>query len=188
MTKHPSKFAATAFTVVIAGAAAMWTAAASAAPIAITWADLIPASAVIGDKVHELSGTVQHGQVSAAPENVDGSPTKSIEELLGISSGVAYRNDLDQKEVKISGFLLPLAFNGTKVSQFLLVPFVGACIHVPAPPANQLVLVDVPQGYATSGLWEPISVTGTLSVSGISTDLAQVGYALKATVVSHLAA
>jgi hypothetical protein len=66
------------------------------------------------------------------------------------------------------------------------VPFVGACIHVPAPPANQLVLVEMAKGYDTSGLWEPISVTGTLSVSGISTDLAQVGYALKATVVNHL--
>src|SRR3954466_16133084 len=150
MTKHLSRFIGTAFTVVIAGAAAVWAAAASAAPIPITWADLIPASAIIGDKVHELSGTVQHGQVSAAPENVDGSPTKSIEELLGISSGVAYRNDLDQKEIKISGFLLPLAFNGTKVTLFVLGPFVGPCIPVPAPPANQLVLVDMAQGYATS--------------------------------------
>ena len=130
---------------------------------------------------------MQHSQVSAAPESTDGAPTKTIEELLGISSGVAYRNDLDHKEVKISGFLLPLAFNGTKVTTFLLVPFVGACIHVPPPPANQLVLVDMPQGYSTSGLWEPISVTGTLSVSGISTELAQVGYSIKATAVNHLA-
>ncbi len=43
----------------------------------------------------------------------------------------------------------------------LLVPFVGACVHVPPPPANQLVLVEVPGGYATSGLWEPVSVTGS---------------------------
>jgi hypothetical protein len=159
---------------------------ATAAPIAITWADLIPASAVIGDSVHELTGTVQHNQVTNDAESATGGPTVSIEQLLGISSGVAYRNDLDQKEVKISGFILPLAFNGTKVTQFLLVPFVGACIHVPPPPANQLVLVDMPQGYSTTGLWEPITVTGTLSVSGISTELAQVGYALKATVVQHL--
>ena len=73
----------------------------TAAAIQVTWEDLIPASAVIGDKVHELTGTVQHSQVSAAPENVDGAPTKSIEELLGISSGVAYRNDLNQKEVRV---------------------------------------------------------------------------------------
>jgi hypothetical protein len=175
--------------IVVAGffaAAAFGAGAVSAAPIDITWADLIPASAIIGDKVHELSGTVAHSQVTNDAESATGGPTVSIESLLGISSGVAYRNDLDHKDVKISGFILPLAFNGTKVTQFLLVPFVGACIHVPPPPANQLVLVDVPQGYNTSGLWEPISVTGTLSVAGISTELAQVGYSLKASAVAHL--
>jgi hypothetical protein len=160
---------------------------AHAAPIDITWADLIPKSAVVGDKAKVLEGVVQHAQVSSAPESAGASqPTASIEQLLGITSAVAYRNDLDQKDVKISGFILPLQFNGTKVTQFLLVPFVGACIHVPPPPANQLVLVDVPEGYPTTGLWEPVSVTGTLSVSGISTALAQVGYALKASDVKHL--
>jgi hypothetical protein len=152
---------------------------ASAAVIDITWADLIPKSALVGDSAKILQGTVQHSQVSTLSESAASTaPTKTIEEILGITSAVAYRNDLDQKDVKISGFVLPLQFNGTKVTQFLLVPFVGACIHVPPPPANQLVLVEVPQGYATSGLWEPVAVTGTLSVSGISTELAQVGYAL----------
>jgi hypothetical protein len=157
-----------------------------AAPISITFADLIPASAIIGDKVHELTGIVQHNQVSNDAESSTGGPAVTAEQLLGISSGTAYRNDLDHKDVKINGFLLPLKFNGTKVTEFLLVPFVGACVHVPPPPANQLVLIDVPQGYETSGLWEPITVTGTLTVSGVSTDLADVGYALKASQVVHL--
>jgi hypothetical protein len=161
---------------------------ASAAVINITWADLIPASALIGGKpANVLGGVVQHSQVSTTGETAGASqPTTSIEELLGITSGVAYRNDLDKKDVKISGFVLPLQLNGDKVTQFLLVPFVGACVHVPPPPANQLVLVDVPQGYKTTGLWEPVSVTGTLSVSGISMELAQVGYSLKASNVNHI--
>jgi hypothetical protein len=171
---------------VAVAAAFAGTAAVSAAPIQITWADLIPASAVIGDKVHELSGTVQHSQVTNDAESASGAPSVSIEQLLGISSGTAYRTDLDKKDVQISGFILPLAFNGTKVTQFLLVPFVGACIHVPPPPANQLVLVDVPQGYATTGLWEPITVTGTLGIAGLTTELAQVGYSLKASGIVHL--
>jgi hypothetical protein len=183
MCNRPASFAAAGF---LAITTAIGAGAASAAPLDISWADLIPASAIIGDKVHELSGTVAHNQVTNDAESSTGGPSTSIEQLLGISSGVAYRNDLDHKDVRISGFLLPLSFSGTKVTQFLLVPFVGACIHVPAPPANQLVLVDVPQGYSTSGLWEPISVSGTLSVSGISTDLAMVGYALKASDVKHL--
>ena len=165
---------------VVAGAAIAWSAAACAAPIAITWSDLIPASAIIGGSVHALSGTVQHSQVSSAAENIDGAPTKSIEELLGISSGVAYRNDLDMKEVKISGFLLPLAFNGTKVTQFLLVPFVGACIHVPPPPANQIIYVKVEQGFDVQGTFDPVWVTGTLKVTPTFTGLADAGYSLEA--------
>src|SRR5436309_201911 len=76
----------------------------SAAPIAITFADLIPASAIIGDKVHELTGFVQHNQVTNEAESSTGGPTVSAEQLLGISSGVVYRNDLDHKDVKINGF------------------------------------------------------------------------------------
>jgi hypothetical protein len=161
---------------------------ASAAVINITWADLIPASALIGGKpANVLGGVVQHSQVSSSAETAGSSqPTTSIEQLLGITSGVAYRNDLDKKEVKLSGFVLPLKFNGDKVTQFLLVPFVGACVHVPPPPANQLVLVDVPQGYQTTGLWEPVTVIGTLAVSGISMELAEVGYLLKASGVNHI--
>ncbi len=181
--KHRSLFAAIGLAGLVAASGPV-----SAAVIDITWADLIPASALINGKATILSGTVQHSQVSSAPETAGSTPlpTESIEKLMGISSGVAYRNDLDKKDVKISGFILPLQFNGTKVTQFLLVPFVGACVHVPPPPANQLVLVEVPGGYATSGLWEPVSVTGVLAVSGISTELAQVGYSLKATVVNHI--
>ena len=161
-------------------AAALCGPAANAAPIDITWADLIPASAIIGDKVHELSGTVQHNQVTNEAESTTATSSVSIEQLLGISSGVAYRNDLDHKDVKISGFILPLAFNGTKVTQFLLVPFVGACIHVPPPPANQIVYVKVEQGFDVQGTFDPVWVTGTLKVTPTFTGLADAGYSLEA--------
>ncbi|MEK9753358.1 MAG: DUF3299 domain-containing protein [Rhodospirillaceae bacterium] len=55
---------------------------------------------------------------------------------------------LDSKLVKISGYVLPLELDGTRVGEFLLVPFVGACIHVPAPPKNQMVFVRLKQSYA----------------------------------------
>jgi hypothetical protein len=176
-----------ATTLVAAFAACLAANIARAVPLAITWADLIPAAVITGKDVHLLEGVVQHSQVSSAPESsAAATPSTSIEELLGISSGTAFRNDLDRTEVKLSGFVLPLAFSGTKVTEFLLVPFVGACVHVPPPPANQLVLVSVPGGYASGGLWEAVSVTGVLSVSTISTELAKVGYSLAANGVSKL--
>lgn len=74
---------------------------------------------------------------------------------------------LDGKQVRIAGYLLPIEFQGTKVTQFLLVPYVGACIHVPPPPANQIVHVKFSEGHHTSGLFDPVWVNGRIS-TGLS--------------------
>ena len=58
---------------------------------------------------------------------------------------------LDGKRVHIGGYVVPLDFEATTVKEFLLVPFVGACIHVPPPPANQIVYVKVEQGLRRAG-------------------------------------
>jgi len=64
--------------------------------------------------------------------------------------------------VRIPGYALPLETVGTSVKSFLLVPFLGACIHVPPPPVNQMVLVHLKQSYKAKALYEPVWVTGIL--------------------------
>jgi len=71
---------------------------------------------------------------------------------------------LDDKDVRLPGYVLPLEFNGTAVSEFFLVPYVGACIHTPPPPANQIVLVKLNQTYKPDGLYEPVWVTGKMKI------------------------
>ncbi|PKF62463.1 hypothetical protein CW745_03255 [Psychromonas sp. psych-6C06] len=63
---------------------------------------------------------------------------------------------------KLAGYLVPLQLSGEKITQFLLVPTAGACIHSPPPPANQIILVDFPSGFEMVGLYTPIWVEGTL--------------------------
>ena len=82
--------------------------------------------------------------------------------------------------MRIPGFIVPIDYSGTGVTAFILVPYVGACVHVPPPPANQLVFVTTPKPYENSGLFEAVNVTGIFGVSTISTQLAEVGYALSA--------
>ena len=53
---------------------------------------------------------------------------------------------LDGKTIRIPGYVLPLEFSGSKVTEFLLVPWVGACIHTPPPEPNQIVYVKARQG------------------------------------------
>jgi hypothetical protein len=92
---------------------------------------------------------------------------------------------LDGKVVRIGGYVVSLDFDATRVKEFLLVPFVGACIHVPPPPANQIVYVKAAEGFEVSGMFEPVWVTGTLKVTTQFTGLAEAGYSLEADKVEH---
>jgi hypothetical protein len=87
---------------------------------------------------------------------------------------------LDGKRVRIGGYVVPLDFDATKVKEFLLVPFVGACIHVPPPPANQIVYVKSETGFDVKGSFDPVWVTGKMQTKVAFTGLAEAGYSLEA--------
>ena len=143
-------------------------------PKVIAWPDLMPKTILPEDLDFSgngasteqstdpgLGGVVQHGMTPALPGTVG--PTDVVEEL----------NDV---EVKIAGYVLPLDFEATTVREFLLVPYVGACIHVPPPPPNQIIYVTSEEGIEVGGLFEPMWITGKLETSTFSNELADVGY------------
>jgi hypothetical protein len=88
--------------------------------------------------------------------------------------------ELNGKRVRIGGYVVPLDFESTKIKEFLLVPFVGACIHVPPPPANQIVYVKVDEGFEVAGQFDPVWVTGTMKTETAFTGLADAGYTIDA--------
>lgn len=88
--------------------------------------------------------------------------------------------DLDGQRVRLPGFVVPLDHDGTKVSSFLLVPYFGACIHVPPPPANQIVYVQTADGYPMKELFDPVWVTGTITTQAHLNDVGDAGYTMKA--------
>lgn len=91
---------------------------------------------------------------------------------------------LDGKKVKLPGFVVPIEGDGEAVSEFLLVPYYGACIHVPPPPANQTVyVVTGNEGAAVRKLFDTVWVTGILSAKSNRSDLANAGYTLRASKV-----
>lgn len=86
---------------------------------------------------------------------------------------------LQNQIIELAGYMVPMAFDGERVTEFLLVPEAGQCVHVPPPPVNQTVLVHTPtQPVELRHLYQPITVTGTLSVGQQSFDLADTGYTL----------
>ena len=91
----------------------------------------------------------------------------------------AVRHELDGARVRIPGYMTPLTWDDAEVGEFLLVPYVGACVHVPPPPANQIVYVEVEGTVPVLEMWEPFLAVGTLETSARSTELAEVGYTMR---------
>ncbi|MBE1299606.1 MAG: DUF3299 domain-containing protein [Alteromonadaceae bacterium] len=92
--------------------------------------------------------------------------------------------ELNQQYVKIPGFVVPLEGDDQALTEFLLVPYFGACIHVPPPPSNQLVYVKFEQPVPVDSLYDAIWVTGILTTETYSADIATTGYQLQGMQVS----
>jgi hypothetical protein len=84
--------------------------------------------------------------------------------------------ELDGALVRLPGFLVMLEGTSKGVTEFLLVPYFGACIHVPPPPANQLVHVLPEQPVPESIAMDPLWVTGTLRNVYADTKMGSAGY------------
>lgn len=84
---------------------------------------------------------------------------------------VMVNRDLDGSIVRIPGYALPLEMTEGGITEFLLVPYVGACIHVPPPPPNQMVFVELREEYEVKSLFDPVWITGQLRVEQASRSL-----------------
>lgn len=68
------------------------------------------------------------------------------------------------KEISIKGFMMPLDYDSKAVSEFLFMPYVPSCMHVPPPPANQLILVKMKKGISTAPTFYPVELVGVLTI------------------------
>lgn len=87
---------------------------------------------------------------------------------------------LDGAYIKIPGYIIPIDLSTVGVTRFVLVPYVGACLHTPPPPPNQLIFVTTEIPWPSDNLWDAVWVTGQMLHEIQSTEVAQTGYTLKA--------
>lgn len=157
-------------------------------PLELNWAKLMPpAPPKLKSFVAPRSEPFDLGSVlddgTPAPDyRSEGRWLSAPKKFLG---PVAVVQSLDGKRVRIGGYVVPLDFNATSVKEFLLVPFVGACIHVPPPPPNQIIYVKSEKGFEVHDSFDAVYVTGTLTVVTTSTGLADTGYSIDAETVEH---
>lgn len=170
----------------------------------LKWADLVPKTEATAkrqlktffaprgkDPATAASPYLQNYDINTRPEDQEGAPPPRVPEGKWMSrpgqkqasKPPKLKTELNGETVKIGGYVVPLDFKATKVTEFLLVPFVGACIHVPPPPANQIIYVKTENGFNVKGEFDPVYVTGKLSAKITPTGLAETGYTINADAV-----
>ena len=187
------------------------TAAALAAPLLALLFGAAAAQAItpppVGTPAPAAKSTAKPGArvVPTAPREVDwdellpkdarakflGGPPPPTHDTLG-EGGLAAQQvmdfsvnkDLDGADIKIPGFIVPLDIGKDGlVSEFFLVPYFGACIHVPPPPPNQIVYVRMAKGIALDSIYEAYWITGRMKVVNKTTRLGASAYQLAASSV-----
>ena len=139
-------------------------------PRTLTWEELMPSGwnpnsvfdHLTDQEFADLSDEDYQKLQRQAQDMVDNAPT--VEEL-------------DGQRVRLPGFVLPLDYENAQLREFLLVPYFGACIHVPPPPANQIVHANLDTEFFTNELYTPVWVTGKLTIERQQTQLNEAGYA-----------
>ena len=185
------------------------------------WADLVekiefedPFEALTPDQLGDLGMVARVRQLQAAGRQVSEGTIKEMEEAtlrlekggVDIEGLMARRSEirelrrqrahavvehLNGKQIRMPGYALPLEYTDKKITEFLLVPWVGACIHTPPPPPNQIVYVKLENGIENAGRFTPVWVTGEMTVKAATKNLylvdgssgIDVGYSLRASQV-----
>ncbi|MHB0766603.1 DUF3299 domain-containing protein [Stutzerimonas sp. NM35] len=138
----------------------------------LQWADLIPEGAPPPSPpvaLHDLSQLADALAAESGPATPQQSPAEPVVEAL------------DGIRARLPGYIVPLEISEEgRVTEFLLVPYFGACIHVPPPPSNQIVHATSELGVKMDALYQPFWIEGPLRVEHASSELAEAGYRMDA--------
>ncbi|MES2870888.1 MAG: DUF3299 domain-containing protein [Pseudomonadota bacterium] len=144
----------------------------AAQPKELTWSEMIPPDAPteVPDMtpMHDLSqlGNLNPEAAPAAKQDLPDAPVVPA---------------LNGQLIRLPGYIVPLEVseNG-RTTEFLLVPYFGACIHVPPPPSNQIVHVTSKEGVKLDELYQPYWIEGAMQVKPSTSELADAGYQMDA--------
>ncbi|HWT68939.1 MAG TPA: DUF3299 domain-containing protein [Pseudomonas sp.] len=145
----------------------------AAEPKELTWSEMIPPDAmpVVPDMtpLHDLSKMGDALSAESAPAARQSMPDAPVVKAL------------DGQNIRLPGYIVPLEVNEEgRTTEFLLVPYFGACIHVPPPPSNQIVHVKSEVGVKVDELYQPYWVEGAMQVKASTSELADAGYQMEA--------
>lgn len=110
--------------------------------------------------------------------DADPRATEALKRLQQAWEQAPVESSLDRQRVRMTGFVVPLDGSQGAVREFLLVPYYGACIHTPPPPANQIVHVKLVTPSKEIKLMDSVAVTGLIRVQHSKTEQGASGYTM----------
>jgi hypothetical protein len=132
----------------------------AAPPRAIDWLELMPPEDIAA---LEALGEVDHSGNTRAE---------------GITSGGTVLA-MDGERGKLPGYVVPVNFDDEgRITEFFLVPYFGACIHLPPPPPNQIIHIVPREPLPAGRIWDAYWAIGTLRIAETSNELAQSAYSM----------
>ncbi|CDF94745.1 MULTISPECIES: DUF3299 domain-containing protein [unclassified Pseudomonas] len=145
----------------------------AAEPRDLAWSEMIPPDAPPEvpnmTPLHDLSQMGNALSAESAPAAKQDLPDAPVVKAL------------DGQQIRLPGYIVPLEVSEEgRTTDFLLVPYFGACIHVPPPPSNQIVHVKSEVGVKLDELYQPYWVEGPMQVKPSTSELADAGYQMEA--------
>jgi len=161
----------------------------------IPWTHLQLALVIVGGWLAVTSGprSLQADPSDGTRTRAASVPGDSIEVDWQLLASLDYRTGEMSEElesvagrgVKVPGFMVPLEDWAGEVSEFLLVPYVGACVHTPPPPPNQLVYVRMENDQRVPvSFWDPVWIHGVLTVEKTTNVYGSVSFKMDGTSIT----
>lgn len=148
----------------------------------IEWTALIPEddlNALLNPPAYlseVADGSAQDSVEAFNNKNLEDEQARRFQEALSSTRVV---EQFDQQAIRIPGFIVPLeAGDNRRVTEFFIVPYFGACLHMPPPPPNQIIHADLTTGIEVENLYQPYWFEGTLSIAKVKNSMGTSAYKL----------
>ncbi|MCF2947505.1 DUF3299 domain-containing protein [Paraglaciecola aquimarina] len=139
----------------------------------IEWVELIPQGdldALLNppDFLSNIADGSEQDSIAALSAKSANKETSRFQQAL---TSVKVIKSFDKKAIRIPGYMVPLANDENQnVTEFFIVPYFGACLHMPPPPPNQIIYGKVTKGFKLTDLTEAFWFEGTIHIETTNTE------------------
>jgi hypothetical protein len=151
--------------------------------VTIQWTDLLPQDEI--DILSNPPSYINDIEDGSAEDQLGSSMNNSIviemeDRYQQALVSTRVKSEMDGRAVRIPGFIVPIEFNGEQtITEFFLVPYFGACLHMPPPAPNQIIYVKSATGLKLEALYYPFWISGDLKASLVENDMATAAYSME---------